>query len=51
MIPYLCQDRLHVVTGGSRGIGLAIARKLSAMDAAVVITARDESMAQQIATI
>lgn len=38
-----------VVTGGSRGIGLAIARKLSAMDVAVVITARDESMAQQVA--
>jgi 3-oxoacyl-[acyl-carrier protein] reductase len=38
-----------VVTGGSRGIGLAIARKLSAMDSAVVITARDESMAQQVA--
>jgi 3-oxoacyl-[acyl-carrier protein] reductase len=39
-----------VVTGGSRGIGLAIARKLSAMDAAVVITARDEAMAQQVAS-
>lgn len=38
-----------VVTGGSRGIGLAIARKLSAMEAAVVITGRDESMAQQVA--
>ena len=39
-----------VVTGGSRGIGLAIAHKLSAMDAAVVITARDESMAKQVAS-
>ena len=38
-----------VVTGGSRGIGFAIARKLSALDSAVVITARDESMAQQVA--
>jgi NAD(P)-dependent dehydrogenase (short-subunit alcohol dehydrogenase family) len=38
-----------VVTGGSRGIGLAIARKLSAMDVAVVITARDGSRAQQVA--
>lgn len=39
-----------IVTGGSRGIGVAIARKLSAMDCAVVITARDESMAQQVAS-
>jgi NAD(P)-dependent dehydrogenase (short-subunit alcohol dehydrogenase family) len=39
-----------VVTGGSRGIGLAIAHKLSAMDATVVITARDESMAKQVAS-
>jgi NAD(P)-dependent dehydrogenase (short-subunit alcohol dehydrogenase family) len=39
-----------IVTGGSRGIGLAIARKLSAMEATVIITARDEVMAQQIAS-
>lgn len=39
-----------VVTGGNRGIGLAIARKLSAMDVAIIITGRDEAMAQQVAS-
>jgi NAD(P)-dependent dehydrogenase (short-subunit alcohol dehydrogenase family) len=39
-----------IITGGSRGIGLAIARKLSSMDVSVVITGRDEAMVQQIAT-
>ena len=38
-----------VVTGGGRGIGRAIATKLAAMDASVVITGRDESRAQQVA--
>jgi len=38
-----------VVTGGGRGIGRAIATKLAAMDASVVITGRDESRLQQVA--
>ncbi len=38
-----------VVTGGGRGIGRAIATKLAAMGASVVITGRDESRAQQVA--
>ncbi len=39
-----------VITGGSRGIGLAIARKLLAMDVTVVITGRDEAMVQRVAS-
>lgn len=39
-----------IITGGSRGIGLAIARKLSAMDVTVVITGRDQAMVQQVAS-
>lgn len=38
-----------VVTGGGRGIGHAIATKLAEMDAAVVITGRDEARVQQVA--
>ncbi len=38
-----------VVTGGGRGIGQAIATRLAGMDAAVVITGRDESRMQQVA--
>ena len=38
-----------VVTGGVRGIGHAVASKLAAMDANVVLTARDETRAQQVA--
>lgn len=34
------QDRVAIVTGGSRGIGLAIAEKLAGMGCEVVITAR-----------
>src|SRR5208337_1489767 len=40
---------LAVVTGGGRGIGLAIASRLAAMDASVVITGRDETRIQQTA--
>ncbi len=38
-----------VVTGGGRGIGHAIATKLAEMNAAVVITGRDEARVQQVA--
>jgi len=34
-------QKIGVVTGGSRGIGAGIARKLSGMGAAVVICGRD----------
>ena len=40
---------LAVVTGGSRGIGVAIASRLATMDATVVITGRDETRIQQTA--
>jgi 3-oxoacyl-[acyl-carrier protein] reductase len=46
------QDKVAIVTGGSRGIGLAIAEKLAEMECEVVITARKrdelESAAQSI---
>lgn len=48
--PLSLAGSVAVVTGGSRGIGLAIAHKLAAMSVAVVITARDESMAKQVAS-
>ncbi len=38
-----------VVTGGVRGIGLAVASRLAGMNADVVITGRDETRAQQVA--
>lgn len=34
------QDKVAIVTGGSRGIGLAIAKKLAELGAEIVITAR-----------
>ncbi|MBV9435839.1 MAG: SDR family oxidoreductase, partial [Acidobacteria bacterium] len=37
------QNRLAIVTGGSRGIGLAIAQKLAELGAEIVITARKEA--------
>jgi 3-oxoacyl-[acyl-carrier protein] reductase len=39
-----------VVTGGGRGIGNAIVRKLAEMEATVVLTGRDEPLLQQIAS-
>jgi NAD(P)-dependent dehydrogenase (short-subunit alcohol dehydrogenase family) len=46
------QDKVAIVTGGSRGIGLAIAEKLSEMGCEVMITARNrdelEKAAQRI---
>jgi NAD(P)-dependent dehydrogenase (short-subunit alcohol dehydrogenase family) len=41
------QDHVAIVTGGSRGIGAAIARKLAAMAANVVICGRHQSELQQ----
>ncbi len=38
-----------VVTGGSRGIGQAIGSRLAAMEAAVILTGRDEARIQQVA--
>ncbi len=38
-----------VVTGGGRGIGYAIAEKLAAMEATVVLTGRDETRVKQVA--
>ena len=42
--------QVAVVTGGSRGIGLAIAHKLAGMAATVVLTGRDEALARQVAS-
>ena len=41
---------IAVVTGGGRGIGLAITHKLAGMGATVVLTGRDEVLVQQIAS-
>jgi 3-oxoacyl-[acyl-carrier protein] reductase len=38
-----------VVTGGGRGIGCSIATRLAEMDATMIITGRDEALAQQVA--
>lgn len=38
-----------VITGGGRGIGHAIARKLAAMEAVVILTGRDEARVRQAA--
>ncbi len=44
------QDKVAIVTGGSRGIGAAIARKLASLAANVVICGRNPSQLQQTAT-
>jgi NAD(P)-dependent dehydrogenase (short-subunit alcohol dehydrogenase family) len=43
------QDKVAIVTGGSRGIGLAIAEKLAEMGCEVVITARKRDELQKAA--
>jgi 3-oxoacyl-[acyl-carrier protein] reductase len=47
--PLSLSGSVAIVTGGSRGIGLAIARELSAMDVTVMIIGRDEAMVQSVA--
>ena len=42
-------DKVAVVTGGSVGIGLAVARGLAAEGAHLVLCARDEGRPQNIA--
>ena len=42
-------DTVAVVTGGGRGIGQAIATRLAAMEATVILTGRDETRVQQVA--
>ena len=46
---YDLQGRLAVVTGGAQGIGLAIATRMAASGARVVILDRDAALAQQAA--
>ena len=41
-------EQVAVVTGGSRGIGAAIARKLASMGATVIIVGRDRSRLQSV---
>src|ERR1700746_3718269 len=40
--------QLAVITGAARGIGEAISRKLAAMGATVVLTARDEARLKHV---
>jgi len=43
------QGQVALVTGGSRGIGLAVATELASAGARVVVVARDEARAQAVA--
>src|SRR3954449_8151569 len=47
MLPNQLNNKLAIVTGGSRGIGAAIARKLAAMAANVVIWGRNKGVLQR----
>ena len=49
MNTYDLQDRVAVVTGGARGIGLAVARRLAASGARVALWDRDEALAAESA--
>ena len=46
---YLTSDTVAVVTGGTRGIGLAVARDIGSHGASVVLLGRDEARAHQAA--
>jgi 3-oxoacyl-[acyl-carrier protein] reductase len=48
-IAFPLSESVAVVTGGTRGIGLAVASKLASMGASVVITGRDQIQTQQVA--
>jgi len=50
MLPNNLHHKVAVVTGGSRGIGAAIARKLAAMAVNVVICGRNQSELQRTAS-
>lgn len=43
------KDRVYVLTGGTRGLGYAVARELVADGAKVVVTGRDEKRAAEAA--
>src|SRR4029079_12276430 len=45
----MSSQRVAVVTGGNRGIGLEVSRQLAAKGLKVVLTARDEDKAKQAA--
>lgn len=43
------KDRVYILTGGTRGLGYAVARELAADGAKVVVTGRDEKRAAEAA--
>lgn len=51
MTGFLTPETVAVVTGGSRGIGLAVARGLGAAGASVVLVGRDATRAHQAAEL
>jgi NAD(P)-dependent dehydrogenase (short-subunit alcohol dehydrogenase family) len=43
------QDRVAIVTGAGRGIGRAVAEKMAAQGARIVVADRDETLARETA--